>query len=122
MSLRSECPGLLEFSEAEHTLPEDAHREKALVGRFGRWFAKGGDMARVEPGLMRSAWRSVRLAVQMGWRCWFPTAAEQSARAERMAGRVELGAQQRRAAAAFRWTLLRQRSDPASKDWADDGG
>jgi hypothetical protein len=58
----------------------------------------------------------------MGWRRWFPTAAEQSARAERMAGRFELGVQQRRAAAAFRWTLLRQRSEPAPKDWADGVG
>jgi hypothetical protein len=93
--------------------------KSALEGRFGRCFAKGDDMACVEPGPIFATVRRLRLVVQMGWRHWFPTAAEQSARAERMSARVELGEQQRRAAAAFRWTLLRQRSDPLAKDLAD---
>jgi hypothetical protein len=78
-------------------------------------------MARVEPGYIPFTWRRLRLIARMAWRRWFPTAAEQSARAERMAGWFELGAQQRRAATAFRWTLLRQRSNPESKDWLDGG-
>jgi hypothetical protein len=78
-------------------------------------------MARVEPEPVLSTFRRLRLVTQMVWRHWFPTAAEQSARAERMAGRFELGDRQRRAAAAFRWSLLHRRSDPASKEWWDDG-
>lgn len=91
------------------------------MGRFGRCFAKGDDMARVEPEKAAASWRRMQLLARMGWRRWFPTAAEQAARADRAAGQAELGAQQRRAAAAFRWRLLHQRSDPVAKDWADGG-
>lgn len=79
-------------------------------------------MARGEPEPIAATWRRLRLVTLMSWRHWFPTAAEQSERAERMAGRFALGQQQRHAAAAFRWTLLRQRSAPASTDRWDDPG
>lgn len=76
-------------------------------------------MARVEPEPVAVNWRQMWLIVQMVWRRWFPTVAERSARAERMDGRAELVAHQRRAAAVFRWTLVRQRNDLTPKDWRD---
>ena len=69
-------------------------------------------MARMRRGLFAGCWRRVRLAVVMIARRWYPAETERLARAERIAGRAVLAAERRRAAAAFRWTVLTCRRPP----------
>ena len=63
-------------------------------------------MARKRQDLVAAGCRRVRLAAVMIARHWIRTEPERLARAERIAGRAVLAAERRRAAAAFRWTVL----------------
>jgi len=69
-------------------------------------------MARMRRGLFAVGFRRVRLAAVMIARHWFPAETERLARAERIAGRAALATERRRAAAAFRWTVLTSRQPP----------
>lgn len=69
-------------------------------------------MARMRRGLFAGCCRRVRLAVVMIARRWFPAETERLARAERIAGRALLATERRRAAAAFRWTVLTRQWPP----------
>ena len=63
-------------------------------------------MARMRRGLFAVGFRRVRLAAVMIARHWFPAETERLARAERLSSRAALATERRRAAAAFRWTVL----------------
>lgn len=70
-------------------------------------------MARTIRSLFGTGFRRVRLAALMIARHWMPSDIERHARADRIANRAALSAERRRAAAAFRWTVLTQRGLPS---------
>jgi hypothetical protein len=69
-------------------------------------------MARMGRGLFAVRFRWMRLAAVMVARHWVPAETERLARAERLSSRAALDAERRRAAAAFRWTVLMRRRSP----------
>ena len=65
-------------------------------------------MGRNRAGPLEHGYRQLRLLGAMICRRWNPTAAERDAQVERMAWRATASDLQRRAAAEFRWTLVRE--------------
>jgi hypothetical protein len=72
-------------------------------------------MARMRRGLFAVSCRRVRLTAVMVARHWVPAETERLARSERIAGRATLAAERRRAAAAFRWTVLAHQRTPPER-------